>query len=486
MDSNNSHNSLIPFFVVDRPMSLEILKYCEINSQNTIFGLMGHANTSLNFQTKFREFPHENIKKMVDSGVFTKEGCRLNYKDLFKIYERMGADYGIIIDVLKDKERTLKSAKLALETYYDENSERNFELVGVAQGTCVEEYFDCFKSLKDMGYKNIAIGGLLEKRLNTARYVQVKDEKFLNNVLEKIRKYYSDEWIFTLGCYHPKRHQILQKYGVYGADYKGWIFNYKTPKKIIKQKNKELEENEKNLLIENSELSDLLKKRYQIQKKFNSKIDHNEKKLLEKKFDLLEKKIFDLRQDIAEDLKDEEYSFNLKSFGKFLEMNPESKRKHRFNQVRGYLYKNVFSNFKENLLIISCSQRKSTIPNPAPAIDIYDGTYFQILKKTDKKIMDNLHVMIISAKYGIIGIYDPIEKYNKKMTRHIAKELNKPLKKELSIFLDEKNFENIFISLGKDYRLAIDSTNFKKPVKEAEGKMGEKLSQTKKWLNSIN
>ena len=472
----------IPFFVADRPMSLELLKYCGIHQQNGFYGIMGHANTTVNFQEQFKLFPKHNIIKMVDSGVFTKEGCSLEYKDLFCTYERMGANYGIMIDFLKDDEKTLESAVLALEEY--QKYPYSFNLVGVAQGNNVNEYLNCFRELKEMGFDFVAIGGLLEKQINSARYVHVKDEKFLKNVLEKIKTEYSNDWIFTLGCYHPKRHKLLKEYGVFGADYKGWIFNYKTPKEILKQKNRELQVYEKDLNIENSKLSSFIKTRDNLERKFNSKINKDEKRRLESKLRQLDEGIMLIRKDISENLNDEEYSFSLYNFEKFLTMDTESKRTYRFNQIKGYLHRNVFSKFKENLLIISCSQSKTTIPNPAPAIKIYDGPLYRILKKTDKKVMDNLHVMIISAKYGIISLYDPIEKYDKKMTRRRAKELNKPLKKELTEFLENNEFEKVFINLGKDYKLAIAGTDFKKPIEEAEGKIGQKLSITKKWLNS--
>ncbi|RLI63196.1 MAG: hypothetical protein DRO67_06125, partial [Candidatus Asgardarchaeum californiense] len=131
-------NLPIPFFVVDRPMSLELLKYCEIDKQNGVYGLMGHANTSKRFQNLFREFTGDNIIKAADSGVFTKDGCKLSYKELFSIYERMGVNYGIMIDFLKDKDKTLESAKEALKIYQEEHY--SFKLVGVAQGNTLEEY----------------------------------------------------------------------------------------------------------------------------------------------------------------------------------------------------------------------------------------------------------------------------------------------------------------------------------------------------------
>lgn len=102
---------MIPFFVADRPMSLDALEYCGINHQNSKMGIMGHANTSQNFQIKFRGFPRENVVKMADSGVFSKNGCILSYEELFKLYENMDTDYGIMIDYLRDRKKTIESAK---------------------------------------------------------------------------------------------------------------------------------------------------------------------------------------------------------------------------------------------------------------------------------------------------------------------------------------------------------------------------------------
>lgn len=472
----------IPFFVADRPMSLEALQHCEIHKQDAFFGLMGHANTTRNFQKKFNEFPDNNIYKMVDSGVFTKEGCKLEYKNLFDIYDRMGADYGIMIDFLKDKNKTLESANLALESY--ENQSRRFNLVGVAQGNNLKEYMDCFDELRSMGFNFLAIGGLLEKKVNSARYVHVKDEKFLKNVLEEIRSVYPNRWVFTLGCYHPKRHNLLKDYGVFGADYKGWIFNYKTPKQILEIKNRELKNDEKELCLENTNLNDLLEERDSIHKQTYTKKTSTEKKELERELRLIDNKILENRKKIAKKANNENYSFNIKNFEKFLKMNRTSKRKHRFNQIKGYLYRNVYSHFKDKLLIISCSQRKTDVNNPAPAFEIYDGPFYRMLKKNDEKIADKFHIIIISAKYGILSPYDPIEKYNQKMTRRRAKELNKSLKKELTTYLEINEFKDIFISLGKDYKLALTGIDFRTDMKEAEGGIGKKLSQTKKWINS--
>ncbi|HDH45453.1 MAG TPA: hypothetical protein ENG66_08775, partial [Thermococcus sp.] len=129
----------IPFFVVDRPMSLRLLEFCGIKRVRAKIGLMGHANTSKNFQEMFRKFSGKNIIKMADSGVFTKDGNLTNdYEQLFEIYENMGVEYGIMIDVIKDRKKTIQSAKKAIRLY--EELQPNFKLVGVAQGNNVEEY----------------------------------------------------------------------------------------------------------------------------------------------------------------------------------------------------------------------------------------------------------------------------------------------------------------------------------------------------------
>jgi len=138
--------SIIPFFVADRPVSLRIIKSSGLEKYDVQVGIMGHANTSKHFQELFRKYPcsdddfcdlvknlcpydHDLSKCSVgsliksrtvracDSGVFTKNGCNRGYNDLFKIYQNMDADYGIIIDFLKDKEKTIKSASDALKDY---------------------------------------------------------------------------------------------------------------------------------------------------------------------------------------------------------------------------------------------------------------------------------------------------------------------------------------------------------------------------------
>jgi len=478
----DAKNCSIPFFVVDRPMSLELLRYCEIDKQEGVFGLMGHANTSKRFQDLFREFNADNVIKSADSGVFSKNGCKLDYVNLFSTYERMGVEYGVMIDFLKDKDKTIESAKKAIEIYNKETY--SFKLVGVTQGNTSEEYLECYNELKSIGLDHIAIGGLLKKNVNSARYVRVKDEEFLKEVLEKIRSNYKKDWLFVLGCYHPKRHILFKEFNVFGGDYKGWILNYKTPEMWVEELNRELREFETG--VENIELDNLLNKKEKINQELKKMRGDKELRQKKEKEKLeLDKKILKLREKIAVAIGNEYYS-KLQTLEKILYTDKETKRDYRFKQIRAYLNNNVFSLFRDYLLIISCSQRKASIYNPAPAIELYDGPAYRIIRKMKQEgsFTRNTHILVISAKYGLLGPYDLIEKYDQKMTEKRAEELKQEINRELNKFLSNKRFKEIFINVGKNYCLPLEKCKFKIPLRYATGKIGEKLSQTKEWINS--
>lgn len=245
---------MIPFFVADRPMSLRIIKGLPLAKYpNVQIGIMAHANTSRNFQEGLRKYPCENLSycdaigepcqypnnievcpvrnnivnqtvKMCDSGIFTRQGATLTYKQLFEVYSRMNVDYGIMIDVFQDSQATLDSAKIGLKIYQDGNYQ--FKFVVVAQGNSLDEYLNSYAQLKELGCKYIAVGGLLRRHANTVRYATLRSRKGMFEILDQLHQQYPNDWLFALGCFHPSRLAALEKLGVW-ADYKGWIFQYK-------------------------------------------------------------------------------------------------------------------------------------------------------------------------------------------------------------------------------------------------------------------
>ncbi len=172
----------------------------------------------------------KRIIKFVDSGIFEKDK-RISYEELFEIYESMKANYGVIIDYLNDKYKTIESAKKAMEVY--KKGKYSFKLVGVAQGISLEDYINCYKCLLKIGYRYIALGGLLRRR-GESNYIGLKDEQFLKELIEEIKGNFKPSWIFTFGIFNPKRKNLLENLGIWGADYKGWLFHYNESYSFIK------------------------------------------------------------------------------------------------------------------------------------------------------------------------------------------------------------------------------------------------------------
>jgi len=248
-----THSQITPHFVADRPMSLRILAGLPFERHPVKVGLMLQACTTENFRAMASQFPCGDLEycgvvdgmcpfdgdfqrctkgqlvracitKIADSGVFTKNGAILNYPELFERYNQMNIERGIMLDVLGDWERTVDSAEVAMNTY--SSLECNFKLVGVAQGKSLSDYLRCYENLKRMGFEEIAIGGLLTKKENTARFASSNREQ-IAEIVKAIKCEWPDDRVFCLGVYNPKRHEFLESIGADAADYKGWIFQYK-------------------------------------------------------------------------------------------------------------------------------------------------------------------------------------------------------------------------------------------------------------------
>ena len=210
-----------PIFVVDRPASLEILS--GLISHRGEFGILAHAFTTDNFKRQFRDF---NLAKwkIGDSGIY--QGKDIPYGLLFGEYFKMGATHGIIKDYYRDPEKTLESAKTAIDEYHALNCNEHFKLVGVAQGCTPEEYLENYTQQKRLGFEMVAIGGLLDKIENHARMVKIKKEGLLKETLTIIRERFPKDDLFPLGSFSRSRIGMFKELDVWGSDYKGWIFRY--------------------------------------------------------------------------------------------------------------------------------------------------------------------------------------------------------------------------------------------------------------------
>ncbi len=136
------------------------------------------------------------------------------------------------------------------------------------------------------------------------------------------------------------------------------------------------------------------------------------------------------------------------------------------------------------LLIISCSKTKRNLKQ-GPAIKIYDGPFYKILRKN---FTENLDVLILSAKYGLIEYTKIISPYDTKMTFKLAKEIRVESTSNLLKLLKQNTYSEIFVELGKIYKDGIDFESLKQEglnFKFDDGTIGKRLHNLKIWLCSV-
>jgi hypothetical protein len=138
-----------------------------------------------------------------------------------------------------------------------------------------------------------------------------------------------------------------------------------------------------------------------------------------------------------------------------------------------------------SLLILGCSLRKQQLPELLPAIDRYDGVFFQVLKKflreSEEKALD---VLIISARFGLIEVKTPIPDYDQRMTKQRAAELAPSVIAKLRSCLHKSHYKEIFINIGKDYEATLGGIRELNGAIWAAGSIGKRASRMKKWLRS--
>lgn len=143
------------------------------------------------------------------------------------------------------------------------------------------------------------------------------------------------------------------------------------------------------------------------------------------------------------------------------------------------------------LLIIACSQRKRSDNGLLPAIERYDGVNFRVLHKAKREgyFPENLDILILSAKYGLIEASTPIENYDLKMTKQQAMGLQGQVSKDLDKYLSKMSYEEIFVNLGKTYLITIASSGkipkLNEKIVYATSGIGQKMAQMKEWLSYL-
>lgn len=140
-----------------------------------------------------------------------------------------------------------------------------------------------------------------------------------------------------------------------------------------------------------------------------------------------------------------------------------------------------------HLLILSCSDRKDGSRTPAPAIHLYDGVNYRVLRKIllQKGWPPDLEIKVLSAEYGLIDATTLINPYDKRLTADVAKKINP---KTLAELQKGSSPSSIFINLGKDYLPAVDGIESLFPkarITYADGPIGMKMQTMKRWLEGL-
>jgi hypothetical protein len=136
------------------------------------------------------------------------------------------------------------------------------------------------------------------------------------------------------------------------------------------------------------------------------------------------------------------------------------------------------------LLILGCSERKRAVTGKLPALELYDGVNYRVLRTflTERGWPPGLSVKILSAKYGLIDATDLIEKYDQRFVEPAARQINRKILKALARVGTPSC---VFINLGKDYLPAIEGIDSLFPGHKlvyAHGGIGRKMHLMKKWL----
>ena len=145
------------------------------------------------------------------------------------------------------------------------------------------------------------------------------------------------------------------------------------------------------------------------------------------------------------------------------------------------------------LLILSCSQRKHSNPSLLPALERYDGPAFRVVNKFMRVRpfeAQSLDVYVLSAKFGLIPSSQLIPNYDHRMTLQKVRELQLLTLTELKKILVDKQYDELFISMGKDYLRVLAGYESLIPanlkVVISTGVMGRKQADLRNWLHRVS
>ena len=135
-----------------------------------------------------------------------------------------------------------------------------------------------------------------------------------------------------------------------------------------------------------------------------------------------------------------------------------------------------------DLLIISCSNRKNNAHSLLPAIELYDGPGYRVLRKRLNGTNKSPEIWVLSAKHGLLWSDSHIYSYNERLTPKKVADLKENIEVFIKRWAPEGKYKNIFIWAGRDYLNILPQEFLELPnVRIATGAIGQKLHLLKQW-----
>ncbi len=148
-----------------------------------------------------------------------------------------------------------------------------------------------------------------------------------------------------------------------------------------------------------------------------------------------------------------------------------------------------YNQSSQRCVLLSCTERKRTDSNLLPAIERYDGPLFRVLRRflrNHPDIREELNIIILSAKFGLIDANKPIPWYELQMTSAKADEMRSQVLAHLKSHFEYNNHKELFVALGAMYFRVIDGFKSIIPpttkIIRSTGPQGIKAQELKRWL----
>jgi cytoplasmic iron level regulating protein YaaA (DUF328/UPF0246 family) len=138
------------------------------------------------------------------------------------------------------------------------------------------------------------------------------------------------------------------------------------------------------------------------------------------------------------------------------------------------------------LLVQSCSKSKVEAEHPVPALELYSGYYYKIIKKAKREgdFDPSIDLCILSAKHGLIEPDTELKPYDKRMDADRSRELRDDVTSELAHRVRTGDYDQVLVNMGQQYRATIEGLDDEVdvPIRTIEGRLGERGRKLKQWI----